>query len=341
MSFKPLLLVSSIALAACAAGPAPIEAKSVEVNTPDKAAAPAVKPEPAKPAEPLSKAPDVVPFEEMGRIDPGPELADVSKAFAEKLYFDGQDKLAEHAKKARAGGSDYQLQVLAMSAYAHAMMGEGDLALRGYRKVLSRWQHPKSLARKLRRAHPEDGDARVERAMDAFGEALFFMAERKRAKLADVAFPYNDVGDAPNEVKRFVTRDVARWLRQRAMRTRAAVSAYQRIDKIQPETPFRWVAASHARQGAMYAQTLQQLRDFAVPASWEEDGDSAHAGADGKPLSWTQIRSDHEARMAKLMDPLHEQAKASFQACVDVGAKAKLNDAVVMSCKRWLKANEE
>lgn len=341
MSFKSLVVVSSLALCACASSAAVVQPE-VDRNSPDKAAAPAVKPAPVVRApQKLSPAPEVIPFEAVGRPTAPTELSEVAAVFDDKHYFDAVPKLEEHHKASRAGSIDYQLQTYAMTGFAHAMMGETDLALRSYRRVLSKWQHPKSLASKLRRTFPDDADVRIERSMAAFGEALFFMAERKRKRLEEVSFPYNDVGDEPEHVAKFYKTLVKRWLRQREQRTRAAVSAYQRIDKITPEPPLRWVSASHARQGLMYAQTLQLLRDDRVPSLWEEEGESTYTGPAGAPLTWQQIRRAHAERVDALMKPLLEKARASFQACVDVAAGGDIDNPMVRECKRWLKANAE
>lgn len=340
MSLKPLFIVSCLSLLACASTP---PAKTtVDKSSPDKSAPQNVKPAPIpSEPEPLSKAPVAVSVEEIPRLDPGAELAPIMKAFEGKLYFDGLAQLEEHEVAARRGqGSlDFQLQVYAMTGQAHAMMGEGDLAMRAYRKVLSKWQHPKSLATKLQKAHPEDGEARTARALDAFGEALFFMAEQKRAKLEVIDFPYNEVGDKPAEVKRFLDGPVKRWLRQRTVVTQAAAREYDRIDTITPGTPERWLSAAHARKGLMVAQTLELVRSFTAPVVWESEGASEHLGADKKPMSWPEIHAAFARDLEAITQPLVEEAAKSYEACADTAKAAGIDNALVKSCRQWLAAN--
>ncbi len=338
MSLRSLLLVSSFALCACAT--TATVRPEVDRSSPDKAAAPSVKPapEPTTP-EPVSKAPVVVTFEDIGRVDAGPELADVSASFDKKLYFDGKDKLVELAKSARGASLDHQLQVLAMQAFADAMMGEPELALRGYRKVLAKWQPPARLAATLRRADPATGDARVTRAMDAFGEALFFLAERKREQVESVELPTREGSDSPADVEKFVGKQLKRWVEMRERRILAAAREYQRIDDIKPETPARWVVASHARQATMYAQTLQLLRELAAPDAWQEEGASPHVGADGQPLDWASVRAARQTQLAALQQPLFDKAEQAYQRCVDTAAAANVDDVVAKSCRSWLSAN--
>jgi hypothetical protein len=279
----------------------------------------------------------------MDRIDPGQELAAVLATFNDKSYADGAELLDDqHLVAARRGQGelDYQLQVYAMRGHAYNMIGDADQAAGMYRRVLSKWTNLAALASKLRKADPEGGDARVARALDAFGEALFFMGERKRARVEAIEMPYNDIGDAPAEMKRFVDKPLSQWLRRRQSAISAAEADYLRVRDVKPETPVRWVVASHARIGLMYAQALEELRSLAVPAGWGEKGDSEHKGADGKPLSWEQVRSDHQAHMDKLMNPLREKAVASFTACADLAKEAKLEGAFAKSCQKWLKANQ-
>lgn len=342
MSLKPLFIASCLSLLACASTP-PAKT-SVDKSSPDKAAPQNVKPVsvPAEPPKaPLSKAPVAVSVEEIPRVDPGAELAPILKAFESKLYFDGLSQLEEHEVAARRsqGSFDFQLQVYAMKGQAHVMMGEGDLAMRAYRKVLSKWQHPKSLARKLQKAHPEDGEARTARALDAFGEALFFMGEQKRAKLELIDFPYNDVGDKPAEVKRFLDGSVKRWLRQRTLVTQAATREYDRVETIAPGTPERWRSAGHARKGLMVAQTLELVRSFTAPVVWESEGASEHVGADGKPMTWTQVHAAFAEQLATITQPLLDEARAHYSACVDSAKAGGIDNALVKSCNTWLAAN--
>ncbi len=342
MSLKPLFFASCFTLVACAGTP---RAPKTKASPPDKAAPRQVKPDP-KPedleqAREEARAPVVVDVEMMKRVEPGAELAPVMKSFEDKMYFDSVAQLDEHLVKARRkqGSIDYRLQTYAMTGQAHAMMGDHDLANRMYRKVLSQWQHPKALARKLQKKFPDDGDARVARSLDAFGEALFFVAERRRQKLDELETPYNDGGDSPREVATFVKRQVNGWVKKRVRFASSAAKEYNRISTITPGTPQRWVVAAHARKGLMAAQTLESVRNIEAPMSWDDKGVSDHKGKDGQPMEWSKIREDYAAQMESITKPLLESARTHYQACVDTARDANVDNAFVKSCKQWLKAN--
>jgi hypothetical protein len=343
MALKPLFFAAVLSLTACATS-APVKAPA-KSPTVDKDASAAVK-APAKDEEAeesVSTAPVVVDLEEMGRIDPGAQLADVLKAFNEKSYSEGAALLDDsHLVAARRGQGeiDYELQVYAMRAHAFNMMGDTDAAAAMYRRVLSKWTNLGNMAYKLRKADPEHGDERVARALDAFSEALFFVGERKRARVELIDMPYNDVGDAPPEMKRFIDKPLVQWLRRRQLAITAAETDYLKVNDVKPGTPQRWVMASHARIGSMYAEALEELKSVAVPAGWEEKGESEHKGPDGKPMSWEQIREAHAAQMAKLMDPLRDKAVKHFSACAEIAEANQLEGAFPKSCTKWLKANE-
>src|SRR5687768_3753770 len=139
-------------------------------------------------------------------------------------------------------------------------------------------------------------------------------------------------------MKKYVERNLTHWAGRREKLVELAGDEYRRISDIKPDTPVRWVVATHARLGAMYAQMAEELRGVTVPSSWQEKGPSEHKGADGKPMTWEQIRTEHDARIAKLMGPLLEKAKASYKMCVESASGAKIEGPFVKSCQQWLKA---
>lgn len=347
VSMKPALfssLSSLLLIAGCASTPDTVaHPESPAVPPAPKQAAFELKamvdaPAAAEEGKAAPSTPSLPTVDNMPRLEVGPEFAQVMKSFEEKYFFAVVDELKPQLQGAQRGQLelDVQLQVFAMLGQAHHMMDEPDKARRMYNRVLVQWKDPFQLARSLRQL--DDGDAHVARAFDAFGEALFFLAETQRARVDALQVPFFD-GSHPVEMQRFVERSLGVWMNKRMSLVARTAKAYARIEEIKPEVPQRWLVAAESRVGAMHAQTVQALRELSVPATWKAEGESEIVGPDGQKQSWESIRAEHDARVEQLMEGPLQAATLAYGSCRDRAAEHGIDNAFAKSCREWLTAN--
>ncbi|MEM9691334.1 MAG: hypothetical protein AAGA56_02210, partial [Myxococcota bacterium] len=89
-----------------------------------------------------------------------------------------------------------------------------------------------------------DGRQRLGRGLSAVGEALYFFAERERARADAIGFPrYRGKGDA-KDVDRFIKGRVKKWIEKKRDAIERAQDAYLEIKRLKPAAPPRWVVAA-------------------------------------------------------------------------------------------------
>lgn len=300
-----------------ACSPAPPPPPPAPVATAQPAARPPAPPPtasasvPAPPPEPLSTAPTFPTLEDAERSKLPDSLAEVKKAFEEKFYSQAADLLEKEAKKPGIT-VDYQVLVYALLGHARHMTHEMPLATQNYRRVLSKWGPFNKLGKKLSKGSPEEKHRYV-LGMEAFGEALFFLAERKRTKLDDIHAPSFDQEDTPAMVKMFADGKMAGFLARCEQVIKGAKKEYQKVLDLKPEPPKRWAVATHSRIGAMYGTCVEGLRSITVKKE------------NRKPI---------DDRVA----PFLARAKEAYRSCQSAAQGAEPT-VFSKSCDAWLKAH--
>ncbi len=291
----------------------------------------------------LSTEPTFPGVETMSRSNIQNELKKVVSLFEEQDYDGAASELKQHLREVGRGrgGIDYRVQVYALNGHAQSMMGQAAAGERSYRRVISLWGRPRKMARSIRQTSKtaEEGDARVARAMDAFGEALFVVADKGRERVDNIALPYYGGTSEPAELQRYLDKEVGGWLRARDRAIKRVEHNYQKVAMLKPETPGRWLVAATARMAALHARTGYELRTVLAPAEWDGEGDSPHRDARGKVLSYQQLREAHQQRIEALAKPAEEKARELYARCVSLAAEHHVSNAFSESCSAWLKAD--
>jgi hypothetical protein len=302
----------------CACSPAPPPPPPAPVATAQPAATPpppppatASAPAPAPPPEPLTTAPTFPSMEDAERSKLPGSLDEVKKSFDEKFYAQGADLLEKEAKKPGIT-VDYQVLVYALLGHARHMTNELPLATQSYRRVLSKWGPFNKLGKKLSKGTPEEKHRYV-LGMEAFGEALFFLAEQKRTRLEDITAPSFDKDDTPEMVKMFAKGKVAGYLASCEQIIKGAKKKYQKVLDLKPEPPKRWAVATHSRIGAMYGTCVEGLRAITV-------------------------KKENRKPIDDKMAPFLAKAKEAYRACQSAAQGAEPT-VFSKSCANWLKAN--
>lgn len=216
-----------------------------------------------------------------------------------------------------AASVDERAQAHRLLARAHAHLQRDVSAVKEYEQVLDLWNDPQAAAAAIE-ALDEPRAARARRlgcALDAVGEALFFFAERGRAKL-EAATPVASRIAADGS-----QRGLESWVRSRGRGMKTVEASYRRIVDLQPMPAPRWVVAAAASVGQMWSDSAAALRVAASP----------------------QVRArrspNREAPRATLdasVEPWMERAKGAMETCVSFATRYQRADAHSRACEDWL-----
>lgn len=308
-----------------AATPAAEEPAAAEASQP---AAPAVAaaPEPP-PAPPPAATPELA-------DEPGaPELDAAAASMRAKKWVQARKQL-DAALKALgpAGRVDAVLVGRALLGQACAELKDLKCAAKEYQEVAARYRAPAT--RQELDALGGDEAAklgRTRRSLEAAGEALFFLAEQKRAEADKVRMPEYQGDGSSDSVKRFVTTKVADFVKKKRAAIEDSEKAYQQILGLQPVPPPRWVIAAAARVGVMQGRFAAEFRAAPIPNDWKKNGT-----VPGSKVTYKEIREAYYATLDEASAPIVAQARAAFQVCKDMAQKYGIQDEHAAHCATWL-----
>ncbi|MBS2011650.1 MAG: tetratricopeptide repeat protein [Deltaproteobacteria bacterium] len=224
---------------------------------------------------------------------------------------------------------DIQVQAHATHARALAKLGKVAEAQREYTRVRSLWTDPASAEAKIRAAYPGEDDAqkdrRLGRALDAVGEALFFLADQRRiAEVEPIKFPeYRGAGDKAS-VKAHIETKVKEWLQKKRAAIEKVEPEYAKILALEPAPPPKWIIAAGSRSGLMWSDFVDDFRRSPIPRAWK--------GTELEHVYYDEIDRKSEPFKANL-------AKPALKKCLDLSTKHQYSDAFSRSCELWLAKN--
>ena len=157
---------------------------------------------------------------------------------------------------------------------AHAALGRALLKLNDKQGAEHEYDTVRALWRNTeiqkRLAVDTDADPRnMGRVLNAVGEALFFFAEQKRQEVDSIRYPeYKGPADLEQMLKHINTK-VVDWIKKKKPAIEDAEMAYQQIVTLEPAPPPRWIIASSARVGTMWAKFVAEFRAAPIPDAWK------------------------------------------------------------------------
>jgi tetratricopeptide (TPR) repeat protein len=345
---KQVLAVGWVVVAvACssAAPPEPPQAQAPGPVAPQAPPAPGVAAQPAAEAAPPAPLPPPS-IADVARPAPPAELAAAQAAIVEQHWKKVVDEIEAAKDAIRRGPLDLRVHADVMSALAHHMLGDEARATAGYRKAVGSFA---GASKKLQQQLGKQDDARLAAMNFAFGEALFHLAEAKRAKVEAMEIaPYD--GDAdPVKVKRYFEKRVDLWVKQRQRGIDDAVKEYAKIEALEP-APEVWLVAASARKAQMLSELHDALDAMKPPSEWAAASAPAPAPATppaGAPASTSTppatppaenpaklAHDEFETRRRALLDEVGAQAKEAYVAC-DALAAGK-DSVFARYCMAWL-----
>lgn len=222
---------------------------------------------------------------------------------------------------------DVQAQAHALLGRAYAKSNKGGAAAKEYARVVALWKDPKAATAAIESIPGEDTNAkqrRLGRALEAVGEALFFFAEQKKAKVDKVTFPEYKGPGTKDAVLKHINTKVKDWIAKKRPLIDEASAEYKKIVDLQPVPPPRWVIAAGSRVGEMWGTFVKEFRAAPIPDSMKRD---------------YEIRTAYYGALDEASEPQKLQAKSAYDLCLQYSVKYQYFDEYSRACEEWLAQN--
>ncbi len=242
----------------------------------------------------------------------------------------------ENARKRLAAGmslidknatADVQVMAHTLLARASVKLNQGANAGKEYAKVVGLWKDPQKAVAAIQGIPGEDDQGkqrRIGKALTAVGEAYFYFAEQKRAKVEKVVFPEYKGKGSLEEVKKHIQTKVKDWITKKRPLIEEATTEYKKIVDLQPVPPPQWVIAAGSRVGSMWGGFVKEFRAAPIPDAIRKD---------------TELRQVYYASLDEASEPQKQTARGAFKTCLDYSVTYQYFDEFSGSCEEWLAQN--
>jgi TolA-binding protein len=237
----------------------------------------------------------------------------------------------------RSANLDVQIQAHAMLGQVYTRTKNQANAVTEYNKVRGYWKDPAASLKKLDEIGGDDTTKtrRLGKVLTAIGESLFFFAEQKKGDVDKIKFPEYKGSGEKDDVLKHVNTKVGEWVKKKRAAIEEADREYQKIVKLEPVPPPRWVIAAGSRVGQMWGKFVAQFRAAPIPAEWKKNGPHPTI----PDLTWEEIRGNYYAALDEASEPQKQQAKGAFKTCLDLSVRHQYFDDFSRSCEVWLSKN--
>ena len=230
---------------------------------------------------------------------------------------------------------DVKIRAHALLAKAYATLNKTTDAGREYGKVLKAYSKPEEVNAEIKAE--AGGDRRLAQALRAVGEAIFFEAEKVRAKADKIEFPVYK--RKPTKLKGFaaqaedmklvsehVQTKVADWMVKKQAAISEASEAYVKIIALRPDAPPEWAIAAGERVGGMWAQFVTEFRAAPYPSLWD------------KP-DFAEVKEKYFFELDRASEPMKLLGRAAFVTCLNRSVDYQYFDDNSRTCEVWLAKN--
>jgi tetratricopeptide (TPR) repeat protein len=237
----------------------------------------------------------------------------------------------------RKANLDVRIQAHAMYGRIYARLNNPTNAAPEYAKVRGLYANPQDAIKQLNAQGGDEGEQvrRLGKVLTAVGEAYFFLAEQKRKTVDNIRFPeYKGNGDRDDVLKHVKTK-VGDWIKKKRGAIEDADKEYQKIVKLEPVPPPKWVIAAGSRVGQMWGKFVAEFRAAPIPSEWKKNGPHPLI----PDLTWEEVRGNYYASLDEASEPQKQAAKAAFKTCLDLSVKYQFFDEYSRKCEEWLSKN--
>jgi len=222
---------------------------------------------------------------------------------------------------------DIVAQAHTLLARADIKLGKETLAVREYKAVVGLWSDPNAAVAKIQSIPGEDDGSkqrRLGRALEAVGEAMFYFADKEKAKVDKLKFPEYRGNNSKEDVLKHIGTKVKDWIVKKRPLIEKASGEYKKIVDLQPVPPPRWVIAAGSRVGEMWGGFVKEFRAAPIPDAFRRD---------------VEIRQTYYASLDEASEPQKQQAKSAFEICLGYSVKYQYFDEFSRTCEEWLAQN--
>jgi hypothetical protein len=232
---------------------------------------------------------------------------------------------------------DIQVQAHALLGRAYVAMNAGTQAQPEYNKVRSLWRDPNAGLKKLEAASSGEDDKirKLAKTLTAVGEATFYFAELKKKETDKIRFPEYKGQGTRDDVLKHVKTKVIDWMKKKEAAIKATDLEYQKVIKLEPSPPPRWVIAAGSRVGQMWGKFVAEFRAAPIPREWKGHGNVPGAG----DLTYDELRGTYYQSLDEASEPQKQAAKAAYKTCLDLSVKYQYFDDYSRACEVWLSKN--
>ena len=219
---------------------------------------------------------------------------------------------------------DIRLQAHALLGRAYSKTNKGATAAKEYGAVAKLWADPKAGVNSINSIEGEDAGAkqrRLGRALEAVGEAFFYVAEQKKGKVDKVKFPEYKGQGTKESVLKHIQVKVKDWIGKKRPLIEEATAEYKKIIDLQPVPPPRWVIAAGSRVGEMWGTFVKEFRAAPIPDNIKKD---------------YELRTAYFGALDDASEPQKLVAKGAFEVCLGYSVKYQYFDEFSRSCEEWL-----
>ncbi|MGE0322793.1 MAG: tetratricopeptide repeat protein [Polyangiaceae bacterium] len=251
-------------------------------------------------------------------------------AFAVAAYYAEKKDWGQVAKRLQGAmrlidskaSLDVKVQAHALAGHAYMELNRGRNADSEYGTVVATWKDPKKAADAITAS---GGDARkLGRALEAVGEAMFYFAEKKRAKVEAVKFPEYKGAGTTQAVKDHINTKVKAWITKKRPLIEDATAEYKKIVDLVPAPPPKWVIAAGSRVGDMWGTFVKEFRAAPIPSWMKQD---------------YELRTAYYGALDDASEPQKQMAKGAYRTCLDYSVKYQYFDEFSRTCEEWLADN--
>ncbi len=253
----------------------------------------------------------------------------IADHYAQKEDWENTRKQLAGALRLIDKNATADVQVMAHTLLARALtkLNQPTPAGREYAKVVSLWKDPQKAVSAIQ-AIPGEDDAgkqrRIGKALTAVGEAYFYFAEQKRAKVDKIIFPVYKGKGTIEDVKKHINTKVKDWITKKRPLIEEATGEYKKIVDLQPVPPPQWVIAAGSRVGSMWGQFVKEFRAAPIPDSIRKD---------------VELRQTYYASLDDASEPQKQMARGAFKTCLDYSVQYQYFDEFSRACEEWLAQN--
>jgi TolA-binding protein len=256
----------------------------------------------------------------------------------------------DSARKALAGAmatldkAPPDIQVQAHATLARALMNTKNQgqAKAEYAKVRALYTDPSAVQTKIHDAYKTESEEqrahRLGKALDAVGEATFYVAEEKKHDKVDaIAFPVYKGAGTKDDIKKYMEKTLMPWVQKKQAAIEDLDKDYQKITDLQPVPPPRWVIAAASRAGLMWGNFVDDFRKAPYPKDWDKKG---FVPGTGDTLTWNEVKRNYLEHLDEASEPIkRERAKPALKRCLDDSVKYQYFDEYSRDCEKWLAKN--